>query len=77
MNISDQSETYRKTEHNVSQEVGTVTSYSNVCNSVPMTNTENETNISTECQKNVTAHGAQPQQTQVKEVDTLMAREQR
>lgn len=77
MNISDQSETYKKEEHSVSQEVGTVDSYSNVCNSVPPVNTENATNISAEYQKNVTVHGVQPHQTQVREIDMSLPREQR
>lgn len=77
MNISDQSEAYKKEEHSVSQEVGTVDSYSNVCNSVSVVNTENETNISAERQKNVTVHGVQPQQTQVREIDMSLPREQR
>ena len=43
MNISDQSETYRKGGYNVSQEVGSVDSYSNVCNSVPLKSSEKQT----------------------------------
>ena len=77
MNISDQSKTYRKEDHSVSQEVGTVDSYSNVCNSVPSIKTETQINTSAECQKNVTVHGVQRQQTQVKEVDMSLPRETR
>lgn len=68
MNISDQSDTYRKGEYNVSQEVGTIDSYSNVCNSVPLKSSEKQTNSTTEYQKNATAYEAEPQQAQNKDM---------
>ena len=54
MNIYDQSETYRKGGCNVSQEVGTVDSYSNASSSVPLKSGEKQTNGTTEYQKNAT-----------------------
>ena len=68
MNISDQSETYRKGRYNVSREVGTVDSYSNVCNSVPLKSSEKQTNSTTDSQKNAPVYGAEPQQSYNKEV---------
>ena len=65
MNISDQSETYRKGGYNVSQEVGTVDSYSNACNSVPLKSSEKQKNCTTEYQKNATVYGAESQQTKI------------
>ena len=56
MNISDQSETYSKDGHNVSQEVGTVDAFNNVRNSVPLKSIENQTNTTTECQKNYSVY---------------------
>ena len=68
MNISDQSETYRKGGYNVSQEVGTVDSYSNACNSVPLKSSEKQINCTTEYQKNATVYGAESQQTNIKDM---------
>ena len=62
MDISDQSETYRKGGYNVSQEVGTVDSDIYVCIFVPFKSSENETNDTTDNQKDTTGNGAQPQQ---------------
>ena len=62
MNISDQSETYRKEGYSVSQEVKIVDSDINVCNSVPLKSSENQTNGTTGNQKITTVNGAQPQQ---------------
>ena len=50
MNISDRSETYRKDEPNVSQEVGIVSSYGNASNSMSLKNLEIQTHTSTEGQ---------------------------
>ena len=62
MNISDQSETYRKEGYSVSQEVKIVDSDINVCNSVPLKSSENQTNGTTSNKKIATVTGAQPQQ---------------
>ena len=62
MNIYDQSETYRKEGYSVSQEVEIVDSDINVCNSVPLKSSENQTNSTTGNQKITTVNGAQPQQ---------------
>ena len=68
MNISDQSETYRKGGYNVSQEAGTVDSYSNACNSVPLKSSEKQTNCTTEYQKNDTVYEGETQQTNIKDM---------
>ena len=62
MNISDESETYRKEGYSVSEEVEIVDSDINVCNSVLLKNSENQTNGTTGNQKITTVNGAQPQQ---------------
>ena len=62
MNISDESETYRKGGCNVSQEVGVVDSYGNVCNSVPLKTSIKQTDSNTGYQKNATDFKAEPQQ---------------
>ena len=62
MNISDESETYRKGGCNVSQEVGIVHSYSNVCNSVPLNTSIKQTGSTTQYQKNATIFEAEPHQ---------------
>ena len=68
MNISDQSESYRKGGCNVSQEVGIVDSYSNVCNSVPLKSSEKQTNSTTDNHKNAPVYAAEPQQSCNKEM---------
>ena len=68
MNISDQSETYRKEGYSVPQEVKIVDSDINVCDSVPLKNSENQTNGTTGNQKITTVKGAQPQQSLDKEM---------
>ena len=68
MNISDQSETYRNGGYTVSQEVGTVDSYSNACNSVPLKSSEKQTNCTTEYQNNATVYGAESQQANIKDM---------
>ena len=62
MNISDQSETYG---HNVSHEVGTVDSFNNVRNSVPLKSIEKQTNTTTECQKNYSVNETEKKQAHV------------
>ena len=62
MNISDQSETYRKEGYSVFQEVKIVDSDINVCNLVPLKSSENQTNGTTAYQKFTMVNGAQPQQ---------------
>ena len=62
MNISDQSETLRKGGYTVIQQVETVDSFSNVCNLVPLKINEEQTNSTTNKQKNATVYGAEPQQ---------------
>ena len=62
MNISDQSETYQKEGYSVSQEVEIVDSDINVCNSVLLKSSENQTNGTTGNQKITMVNGAQPQQ---------------
>ena len=62
MNISDESETYRKGGCNLSQEIGIFDSYSNVCNSVQLKTSIKQTGSTTEYQKNATVFEAQPQQ---------------
>ena len=62
MIFSDESETYRKGGCNVSQEVGIVDSYSNVCNSVPLKTSIKQTDSTIEYQKNATFFEAEPQQ---------------
>ena len=62
MNISDESEIYRKGGCNVSQEVGIVDSYSNVCNSEPLKTSIKQRGSTTEYQKNATISEAEPHQ---------------
>ena len=62
MNISDESETYKKGGGNVSQEVGIFNSYSSVCNSVPLKTSIKQTDSTNEYQKNATVFEAEPQQ---------------
>ena len=62
MNIFDESETYRKGGCNLSQEVGIVDSYSNVCNSVAFKTSIKQTDSTTERQKNATVLKQNPSQ---------------
>ena len=68
MDISDQSETYRKGGYSISQEVKAVDSDINICNSVPLKYSEKQTNRTTDNQKNTTVIGAQPQQALYKDM---------
>ena len=68
MNISNQSETYRKEGHNISQEVGIVDSYSNACNSMSLKNMEKQTNTTTECQKYDSVYETEPKQAYIRDI---------
>ena len=68
MNISDQSETFRKEEHNISQEEGIVDPYSNARNSMSLKNTEKQTNITIECQKYDSVYETEPKQAHIRDM---------
>ena len=68
MDISDQSETYRKGGYTVSQEVKAVDSDTNVCISGPLKYSENQTNGTTDNQQNTTVIRSQPQQALYKDM---------
>ena len=68
MNVSDQSETYRKEGHNISQEVGIVDSYSNARNSMSLKKTEKQTNTTTECTKYDSLCETEPEQTHIRDM---------
>ncbi|MEW8314928.1 MAG: DUF1759 domain-containing protein, partial [Candidatus Thiodiazotropha endolucinida] len=67
MNISDQSETYRKDGYS-SQEVGNIDNYQNVCTSGPLNSSEKQTDSTGEYQKNATVYGAESKQAQMQDI---------
>ena len=68
MNISDQSETYRKEGHGISQEIEIADSYSNARNSMSLKNTEKQTNTTTECQKYDSLYETDPKQAHIRDM---------